>query len=269
MKKEDKYMWYLKEPFNKIFDRSNWWNEIQYSNQKSDVSALYELARRHPDIGRLKLKNSSVKDQSNRRNWLCSIGHKKWISLTPDEVKHWRTIIGKIKGIDVRSHETIYTNYSDGALQEALEELFGEFNGSSFTRKVDVQSFGKPSMFMLDCINNLTKPFTMAVNNRITDKTNNPIVHEIERRIAERAIKDYRLGRIILSISPDLSYEKARKVLSTAYKEHKKPPASKQRSRWEDWLHKIKAYQDYQLQSRIKNPHLCTNYKRLFKNLDI
>ena len=49
------YTWHLNPPFNDEFDRSHWWLEKPPDSIKP-IACLYELSRRHPRIGQLRLK---------------------------------------------------------------------------------------------------------------------------------------------------------------------------------------------------------------------
>ena len=121
-----RYTWHLRPPFNGEFDHSHWWeNETQID----PVAALYELARRHPQIGQLLLKlqrcklvwtrissstrwrgekrisNQAIKDLGEEPEaifCLCEIGLKSWPKLSWSNQEFWEMSAKKMKGLDCR-----------------------------------------------------------------------------------------------------------------------------------------------------------------------
>jgi hypothetical protein len=94
--KRGPYTWHLRPPFKDGgFDRSQWWKG------KADidpVAALYEIARRHPSVGRRDSSTPALIVLGN-------IGLNSWPKLSPGHQAMWKSFAGNLKGVDCRNDE--------------------------------------------------------------------------------------------------------------------------------------------------------------------
>src|ERR1041385_532346 len=121
-----RYAWHMRPPFRNTFDRSHWWRN---QSDVDSIAALYELARRHPRVGelRLRFRRASWYGQESRDplvgaaeremasqachdlgkepdaiHCLCLIGLKSWPALGSRNQEFWEMSAGRLKGVDCR-----------------------------------------------------------------------------------------------------------------------------------------------------------------------
>src|ERR1017187_3542395 len=116
------FTWHLRRPFveglkgKRRFDNTHWWDESP--DDITPSAALYELARRHPDVGRA-LTN---RDSDNKRNFqrsevlkfLCKQGLSNWKTIAASvtegvkQTQIWEFVAGKSKGLDFRDDKSLF-----------------------------------------------------------------------------------------------------------------------------------------------------------------
>ena len=91
-RKADRYLWYWKPPFSDpnsphYFQRQHWWKQSR--NDASHDSAIYELLRRHPDMGELQRRICLSKEYCSTSHQVadeiryCAL--RSWINLSERE----------------------------------------------------------------------------------------------------------------------------------------------------------------------------------------
>jgi|GEM_PF-4676609 len=231
----DRYTWYLRPPFKTIFDPTQWWNNEE---SKDPVAALYELTRRHPLVGDLRLKfinaewhahevgppltgvaelglmYKSLQDLEREHGavrCLCFIGLKPWSKLSSHDKKFWKESVWRLKGLDYRP---------------AIEQC-----------------------------NSLT---TTALHRAsVTPLT----PEQIEKDIISSALLAHRHGHVLIAVAPDLAMDDANRLLMCAYQDYQKlNPPPKPRARHENWLPLISEFDDAKANPKSE---LFVRYRRV------
>lgn len=233
------YTWHLRPPFDLEFDRTHWWKGKPEGKIKSIV-CLYELARRHPRIGQLRLKfhraswygqelrdilvgaknigiNSKVDDdlgqESEAIKCLCQIGLKSWVNLPWFCRNYWMASAGNLKGVDERSSD---------------DRCF---------------------------------PITLKTLAHLNEKST---TDELEKEIVINALRMHRQGHLVFSFAPDLKTDTAVEMFKYQYVILKKFLTKKglQRERHENWLPIISEFEENTDNSIRVKKHQFTKYKR-------
>lgn len=263
-----RYTWYLRPPFNDEFDRTHWWEK---EARIDPVAALYELARRHPRVGKLRLKfkraswygqelrcplvgaaekrlvNQAFDDLGKEPaaiHCLCLIGLKPWLTLGWNYQDFWLESAGKIKGLDCRGDITQCHSINI----QAHGELIGK------------------RAYSLKKALNFKKEFNFVVQHL----QQNPIPSaEMEAAITRHAVAEHRKGHLLFSVAPDLTLDEAKKLFEREYGLHLKltPPKVKQRARWENWLPLIEAFENEEAQLGGKKSQVFIRYRRAMEGI--
>lgn len=125
------YTWHLRPPFDKLFDRTHWWHE----QQADPASALYEIARRHPTVGELRMRvldTLTLARTAGVDYWqhcLWCIGLAPWSKLSEDDRGYWESAAGAIKGVDCRDEDgkCVYLGSSELAVTCGVREGWHTF----------------------------------------------------------------------------------------------------------------------------------------------
>ena len=280
----ERYTWYLRPPFNHDFDRSHWWKGKE--KQVKPVAALYELARRHPNVGGLLQKfqgaswyghafpdpiagakeksilNQAIKDlgkESPALHCLCEIGLKSWPILSDSGREFWEMSARKMKGLDCRDEAEKCFSISRGAEGDVLGALFASFK------------HGKKGPFQFRITDDLTVGYSMAeakrlilLHKRIEQKSLS--CKEMDAALTRRVIAAYRRGYWIYAIAPDLTVEEAKSLFEIQYRRHQKAAEDvKQRARpssSEDWLRLIVQFDNAASSSAGVNSRGFSPYKK-------
>lgn len=267
-----RYTWHLHPPFDKEFDRTHWWKG---RSKVEPVASLYELARRHPLVGKGLLKrmpspavratmyasvwghdptcppvvfegrlNELIREAVAKLHeppslyWTCLVGLKSWAKLDYVERKNWQSNVGNLKGLDFRCKELQCRSINQLAHWKIIDE-----------RKVKLRKKGQINDSLHeqpdDRWEENRKRNLSVLHNDLA--VNPPTAKEWEAAIGYRAAEAYRQGYVLLAVAPGLTGEKLKSVVSKNYHQdlrryvRTKP---KSRSRWEDWLPLIGSFED-------------------------
>lgn len=254
-----RYVWHLRRPFRDQFDRSHWWKN---RSKVEPAAALYELVRRHPDVraGWLRAVRSHRKNNRAikasrggptytdtrfsrlvaREHWFpghlkpgelpvglsgtCLFGLKSWDKLDYTDRENWKCYARHLKGIDFRPTEDVCCSVDEVARWKIRFRREDKLEHKP--RKT------KPSRAIGDLVN-----ADLAANP--------PTAKEWEAAIAESAVEAYRRGDLLFALAPDLTAKQCGSYIESLYSSTRKRFGKpKQRSRWQDWLPLIEAFED-------------------------
>jgi hypothetical protein len=243
------YTWHLRPPFVQEFNRSHWW---EGDSEIHPVAALYELARRHPRVGELRLKfrharwygqelrapllgdarERMVSDLSvdlEQEPWpilyLCRVGLKTWPTLGCDEQQLWKMGVGNMKGVDCRVDsekcESVTRRAEEEATWKPLWRAYTALNVSALEEIIGSSQHGQQ----------LIDP------------------QDIEACIPEIASEAYRKGRWLISVAPDLAQQDAERLLASEYQKlrrqrDKARGSGKPRARVQRWVELISGFEN-------------------------
>lgn len=286
------YLWHLRPPFDKEFDRTHWWNGLQDSKIKKDkVAALYELARRHPLVGeglstRIAMyakmfghdptcPPAIVESRFNEitREFVarlrephslyctCLVGLKSWAKLDYSERRNWEFEIGNMKGLDLRDEDlqcysiNKYAHWKIANERHAALEKKGQINDPNYEQTPeDREAERKKNLSVLH-----------------NDVAANPLTaEEWEVTIANRAVEAYRQGYIILAVVPDLKTDKAASVMAKTYRDHRRSyhlSQYKKRAWWESWLAIISEFENDEANTKQAEPQVFARYRRVLDGI--
>ena len=241
-----RYAWHLRPPFKNEFDRKHWW-EKKSDSEIEPIAALYELARRHPRVGQLRLQFlnagwygqelraplsgnaekamvSQACDDLGRKSeaihCLCLIGLKSWPTLGDRSQDFWASSAGKMKGLDCRDDILKCSSI----ILEAGGQLLAR---RAFSLKHPQAKLALPKKLLHG---NLEDLFSSR---------------EMEATIARFAVADYQNGQLLISVAPDLTLDHAKILFEREYRKHQKLTiAPRQRARSENWLPLISAFEN-------------------------
>jgi hypothetical protein len=285
-----RYAWHLQPAFEREFDRSHWWKELSDSEIKP-VAALYELARRHPLVGemRLKFRHASWYGQELRAplngaakksmaslafddlghlpraiHCLCLIGLQSWPKLDWRTQDYWEMSAGKMKGVDCRDDiercsSITLTAQADTVLKRAFSL---KLDRSAFKFMVGAGNIDKNEA-RVAAVN--PNAFDRAMSRLVENLHKKPIPSmEMEEAIARNAVSAYREGHLIISIASDLTSEEAKILLEREYREHHKRSALvNQRGSFSgNWLHLISEFEKAEVSHRNAKSQLFARYRR-------
>ena len=263
-----RYAWHLRPPFKAQFDYSHWW---EGQSEIEPAAALYELARRHPLVHELWLRNFAAATR-NRRGvaiwvpsireswvkkiarpisgdialppslyWTCLLGMESWVKLDRTDQQNWKFNAGNLKGLDFR----------DPDLQCQCIKVLAHWKITD-QRRAALRNAAKTDMELRRLVQaNLSE--------------HPPTDREWEAAIAQRAIEAHRQGCVLLAVVPDLKSDKAASVMAEKYREHLAlyPAAnSQQRARWQDWLHIISNFEKAAADRKLKKSQAFVHYRR-------
>jgi len=266
-----RYTWHLRPPFNDEFDHSQWWKG---QSEIEPAAALYELARRHPRVGKLRLKfrgaswygkelRAPLTGAAKRRmaskivddlgqepkpiQCLCLIGLKSWPKLDWRDQDFWICSAGNMKGLDSR-HEI---ERCDSITLSALGEVFKK-HAFAHTSKAKAMGMAREEFYRFvatDCFIN---------NPRMDD--------EWKAAVAREAVTAHQQGYLLIAIAPDLAVKDAELLLAKTYRRHLqlKPPEQRA-SRWKKWFPLISEFEN-EVNNRPRNekidPQIFVHYHR-------
>jgi hypothetical protein len=218
------YMWHLRLPFNKpksplFFDRKIWWKN---SDDVEPEAAIYELARRHPLVGKRITTPWLLTDTKPAIICLGDIGRKSWPNLTPAQKFMWRSFAGHLKGVDCRTDEEQCSSLNEVALLE-IQMQRGKENQPRLVAK-------------------------QIKKNICVTAENEPTADEWDKGIAASAIAAFSKRQLLIAVAPDLPEERAEKLMMQKYREHRDAIAKlsgtgKQRARPDNWLALIEMFE--------------------------
>jgi len=279
-----RYTWHLRPPFNGEFDHSHWWeNETQID----PVAALYELARRHPQIGQLLLKfkgaswyghefphplvgaaekrilNQAIKDLGEEPEaifCLCEIGLKSWPKLSWSNQEFWEMSAKKMKGLDCRDDLEKCNSITQQAQSDILLKRARSLNLGKSAFLFDVGA-GRNNKSVAPAD---PQAFAKGMYLLAKHTQQNPITPaEMEAAIARRAVVAHHEGHLLISVAPDLTLDEAKTLLEREYRNHLKlRPEVKQRARWQDWLPLIAAFENEEARPGGKKSQAFVKYRR-------
>jgi hypothetical protein len=289
------YSWFLRPPVGEMFDHRNWWNHCD-KGWCTPTSAIYELARRHPRIGELRLRYKDkiwfgleLRKRMSRKkeepfasaafddlgheyraiHCLCLIGLKIWPELSWQFREYWEMSMGVLKGVDCRSDLEQCVSLPRAALSDLGWERFRQLPLRPEGLKFNVEG-GKR-----DAHDTKVRPVNVAAfkdNQGIIaeDLKKNPIPKKrIEKEIAVRAVAAYRAGDCVLSISPNISRARALQLFSRMYtQERKQSNAGADRARWQDWFRLIETYEDDETKYGGVKAQAFARYRRAMDGID-
>ncbi|HWD92511.1 MAG TPA: hypothetical protein VG938_09185 [Verrucomicrobiae bacterium] len=235
------------------------------------VAALYELARRHPEVGKLhhkcphaeilsehicrpRFSQSDYDDEMLLRAhrylsgappalaFLSSVGMSSWPNLTERARNKWRSHVRGMRGVESRGEcEKSFSILERAALHLILERA----------RPLKSESSGKSGAF---------GKLIQAVKRNLE---RNPLsAKEIESAVANEAIRCYREDHVLVSFASELPVKKAAILAGLKFSEHRKITGGKQRSKAANWLEVIASFESIHLKAeRLKrDPFVC--YRR-------
>jgi hypothetical protein len=242
-----RYQWHLLPPFDKWFDRSHWWEEPGV--KREPAAALFELARRHPNVGKtllawvksttpepplppagfkvgrfngLGLTYKSTNDTGEPLYWTCRYALKSWPKLEWTDRKLWENSIRGLKGL----------------------YLCGEMD---LCCSVDELAMWK-IRFRRDTL---------------------PTRNVWDSAFATSAIEAHKQGYLLISIAPGLTPAKVGKLVAKLYRE--KGCASNnipKRARWDDWLLLISAFEKVAAsQPKVDTKQAFIRYRRALTDI--
>lgn len=237
-----RYTWHLRPPFSDQFDCSHWW---EGKSQIEPVAALYELARRHPLVGQLRLKGGVLKSESGAIRCLWHTGLKSWPKLDPANQEFWEDAAGHIKGLDCR-HEL---EQCDSITLSALCTVLLK-HGGALKRKAKGMSHEQYNQLVaLKCFR----------DPHLADKW--------EAAIVQEAVAAHRQGHFLIAVVPDMATREAELLLAKTFRRHQgilTPPH--QRSRFNTkWLRLISQFENEIINrpANLKiNPQTFIHYRR-------
>jgi hypothetical protein len=254
-----RYAWHVLPPVKGKFDSTHWW--VGKSTPEPHA-ALYELARRHPEVYLALLRRDSdrvaeYKEEYDRLNqskvpleamvllmgmvnafadsggyskavaFLVLFGLKSWPKLSETEQDQWKFSAGFIKGVDCRPEgERCYS------LQETLVRAA---QLSPLVKALGALAGPQQGMAREALGPRGPRP----KNHEMKLSTGAAITGDMESFIAQEAIRAYRSGHILIASSPDLGYDEAERLLVKTFRNSQQllsGPAQKKRARFEDWL---------------------------------
>ena len=272
------YTWHLHPPFNNEFDRLQWWKGKPADSIKP-IACLYELARRHPRIGQLRLRfhsaswyglelrdplvgakhieiNSKVYDDLGREpaaiQCLCQIGLKCWVELPYFSRDYWMAVAGNLKGLDNRDTYDCCYPITLKALVRLLNKRDDELaDMAKQLRDKDMTKRGISSLFEKE------KPSYVFT----ADEKENAVISE--------ALQQHRKGHFLFSFAPDLKNDTAGKMLEYEYAVLKKAlnRVGLQRAVHENWLPIISGFEETIASSEVIKRHQFTKYKRVMDSV--
>ena len=253
------YTWHLRPPFRDEFDHTHWWDQ-------SDVdpkAALYELARRHPLVGKVRAStrraawygqelraphsdaaleksvSQAVEDlwkQPEAIRCLCLIGLKPWSKLSLRERQFWWRSAGNLKGVDSRDDSERCGSVTLSALQKIRIEL--------------AVKLGRKA-------NAMTKK---QLADLLLKETKSP---RWSAAICREAVVADDKGYWLIAVAPDLDESEAKTLLSKTYRSHRVLyPAAKQRARPMNWLALISEFENVEVSSNKTRSKAFTGYRR-------
>jgi hypothetical protein len=257
------YTWHLRPPFEQEFDHSHWW-QGKPNSEIDPIASLYELARRHPLIGKMRHKFRHAKwygqewsepreraDQERLASLayddlgqepqaihcLCLLGLKSWPKLHWQYQEYWKDSAGNLKGLECRNEVMVCISISSLALG-----LAHSIKASKFI------SEGK-------CKTSKEVPSVTS--------------EELDKAIKEAALGYHRQGHLLIAVAPDLKQSDAEFLLARTYKQHQTlHPVNKKRARFENWLSAIATFEDDEVLKRQVESKVFTLYKRIMDGLD-
>jgi len=240
----DNYFWYLEDPWAQRFERSHWWDQTS-GEQPNSLAAAYELARRHPQIGRAfqefarrswfgrgmglhaEFEAKAAQEIGNRTVIsLCLIGLKSWSQLSKNEREFWIDSAGRIKGLK-------------------------HFN-RRICRSLDLRAKGRAALQFSDHLN------------AEGAKGESLYQQMVEQAISREAVDALRAGNLVFSIPNDLSREEARTLLTREYARRRRGRRSPQkRCRWQSWLSAISEFENDCDRYQTAKARTFTRYRRI------
>lgn len=286
----EQFTWHLRPPFaegsngKRRFDCTHWWDKSP--DEITPAAALYELARRHPDVGRaLKEGDCDKKEQSQqsyRLGFLCQHGLSNWKTLAASVVggspqtEVWEFFIGKLKGLDFRDETSLFRCVTEDALTTlySRDRILGEpfpfrtvENETAPSRKSSVEEFHS---FISD-LKSLIGP-------------------SFEERFREAIKKDailyHNRGMLLFACAPDVTKDRAIELFNKRFMSGRWHATQKRRPQRErkktktargkpleqktsidevqGWLKTISAFEDDFQKKRVIDHNLYTDYCRIF-----
>jgi hypothetical protein len=245
-----RYTWHLRPPFDTNFDRSHWWERELNDQPINAVTAVYEVARRHPSVCAMRIASAkrqrSTKSPPPSLHWTSLVGLKSWAALDYSERENWGSCAGNLKGVDFR----------DTTSQCQLVKLLA--HGKIIDKRKE--ALRVPGITF--------EELSTLARESIAD---NPITaDEWETAIAEQAIQAHRQGRVLLSVAPDLDAALIQAAMGKKLAEHlslygnKKP---RQRARWEDWLPIIAEFENAEDSPHKAKAQIFARYRRIIDGI--
>jgi len=260
------YTWHLRPPFGKDFDRSYWWKQTKEDPESE--GALYELARRHPLVGELRLRvhhtrwhkalarGESLSGPLLRRGLadfkadpepirvLCLIGLKSWRQLSEQDRRLWSSAAGKTKGVDCRTDiEACYclanpelerVMWPSDPLKPGLVILYGLSKRKMSKRKMLERIFSDP----------------------------------LEAEVAQRAIEAHRQGYVLMAVASDLEPDRAKALLFKTYRHYRVMARTiTRRARSGNWLDLICEFEGETLSKGQAKSDVFIHYQRVIDSI--
>ncbi len=287
-----RYTWHFRPPFDIEFDRPHWWKGLPDS-KIDQVAALYELARRHPLVGKGLLKrmpSPTERETMYASVWkhdptcppavfegrldvliqeavaklheppslssTCRIGLKSWARLDYTERRNWEFEIGNMKGLDLRDEDL--QCYSINKM--AHWRITGERRAALVKKGQIDDNYYEQNHEVWEAAQNKN---LNTLHNDVA--VNPPTAKEWEAAIANRAVDASRRGYTLLAIAPDLKADKASSVMAKTYCDHLRfyhPSRNKQRARCENWLPIILEFENDEANSKKSKSQVFARYRR-------
>lgn len=289
----DPYNWHLRSPFDREFDRSQWWKS-GHDSAIDPLASLYELARRHPGVGQLRQKfrsstwhgqelRDSITEADKKKiissafedlgrehvaiHCLCLIGLKSWQQLTWHDKDFWRMSVGRMMGVDGREKwekcfDIVRTSISE-RMWDRIERLSLPKGALAYYVSRS-NKYGE--MEYVPAKNTLDEAFQ---NSLAKSLKKNPISrNEIESTISTRAVQAYNDGFFLFAFAPDLNQDEAEQMFSSVYRGVKKARKSKgSRNRGKNWLNIISGFENAETSNSGASASGFNPYRKIMKRL--
>jgi hypothetical protein len=262
------YAWHLRPPFRGTFDALHWWKGSGVSGFNR-FAAVYELARRHPEIGEVKRTWLHAKwygqelrcTEPSLRNLaqaridlgqkpeavicLSLIGLKPWPRLTTWERNLWMSSARNIEGVDCRQDS----------------ECCYILPSSPFDITMWERNLG-PDRRIKDLFEGLSPG---DKGSQITASLN-----PAEFTVAQYAVNAFRQGLMLIAVAPDLPKEKARDLLvKTFANEQKNLGKTPGRGTFSaEWLDLIAEFEKDETESNGAKSPIFDRYKTVMDSIN-
>lgn len=282
MNLRSRYTWHLCPPHNRFFDSEHWWKQAA-PKDITEIAAVYELARRHPEIGRLRshfqgsswhgmalrtrppkngegrLITAAWQDLGNKPKAvqrLCLIGLLPWPKLSARNREYWISSCGKLKGVDTRDPIEKCTNIIHSAAGMAVVESITQNGHRPLSTGFTAKRKTSRRRSRANADQSPLFEFAKAIEPSLKPK--------IAAHVARLAIETCQAGHFLFSVAPDLKYEEAITLMSETYREAQKGyDDAKSRSRWESWLPAIEAFEGAEMSQHGAKSPTFTRYRRV------
>lgn len=225
------------------FDREHWWNSADVVDP---LAALYELARRHPDVlvAHIVPELLCLGPGFHLLYWLRDFGLKPWPKLRELDQRAWKYFASTMKGLDFRDDRVRCFSLEDEAVGVIQSKR-------AFTEK-------------------RYQKMTISKVSRLIEKDmrkNPPLRKEIEAGIKREALSAYRQDYLLIAVALDMAEADAKRLMVQTWSQHRKEKKIfKHRARSEQWLPIIARFEDEETSGKAYAPSF-TAFRRALDGL--